>query len=105
VYAINELGVKEVGLAANDTAIQFGQSLGILRAQDERAANESLTYGPPTSDQARTVVGGSGVVLVMDALDGRKAESVTRGLFAGVTILLLLGLGLLGMRGRRRVAA
>ena len=105
VYAINELGVKEIGRAANDTAIDIGQSLATLRAQDRRARTESLLYGPPSSDQARTVVGGSGVVLVLDALDGREADTVTRNIYVGIALLLLLGLALLAARRVRGAVA
>ena len=105
VYAINELGVKEVARQANDTQGTVGAQLGVMQAEDKRAADESLMYGPPSSDQAQTVVGGSSVVLTMDALDGRKGQTVDRGIFAAIALGLLVGLGLLGMRGMRRSAA
>src|SRR5207248_1558787 len=84
VYAINELGVKEVGRSANDTAITIGQALGMLQAQDQRAQADSLMYPPPSSDQAKAVVGGSGVVLVMDELDARVPDSVRRNIYVGI---------------------
>ena len=105
VYAINELGVKEVARQANDTQGTIGAQLAVMQAEDKRAQSQSLLYGPPSSDQAQTVVGGSSVILTMDALDGRKSQSVSRGIFAAVALLLLVGLGLVGMRGMRRSAA
>ena len=105
VYAINELGVREVARSANDTAIQIGQQLGMLKDEDRRARTGSLLFGPPRSDQASTVVGGSGVVLVMDELDGRVRDTEVRNIFVGVGLLLLLGLSLLGARMRRVAVA
>jgi hypothetical protein len=104
VYAINELGVKEVARQANDTQGTIGAQLAVMQAEDKRAQDESLLYGPPTSDQAQTVVGGSSVLLTMNALDNGHSETVSRGIFAGIALLLLVGLGLLGVRGMRKPA-
>jgi putative membrane protein len=105
VYTINELGVREVARQANDTQGTIGAQLAVMQAEDKRAESEALLYGPPSSDQAKTVVGGSTVVLTMDALDGRKGQTVDRGIFAAIALALLVGLGLLGIRGMRRRAA
>jgi len=102
VYSVNELGVKEIARGARETAAELARSLALMKAQDQRAANESLTYGPPASDQAITVVGGSGIILTMDQLDNRGAESTGRAVGAGVGLLALVGLGLLGARALRR---
>lgn len=104
VYLVNEVGVKEVSASANETAAELDRTLQFMHAQDERAANESLLYGPPSSDQAEVVVGGSGVVLTMDALDNRSSESATRGIGAIIALAVLGGL-LLGVRGLRRTAS
>ncbi|HEX6263049.1 MAG TPA: hypothetical protein VF097_09405 [Actinomycetota bacterium] len=101
VYLVNEVGVKEVSASANETAAELDRTLQFMHAQDERAANESLLYGPPSSDQAEVVVGGSGVVLTMDALDARSAESTARGIGALIALVILGGL-LLVIRGVRR---
>jgi hypothetical protein len=77
----------------------------MLQAEDQRAMTSSLLYGPPSSGQAKTVVGGSGVVLVMDELDGRVRDTEVRNIFVGIGLLLMLGLALLRARGVRRVAA
>jgi putative membrane protein len=105
VYSVNELGVKEIARGANDTAAELARSLALMEAQDERAATEAFTYGPPSSDQAETVVGGSGYVLTMDQLDGRQQDSTIRGIAVGVGFLALIGLGILGARGLTRGSA
>jgi putative membrane protein len=102
VYSINELGVKEIARGANDTAAELARSLALMEAQDERAATEAFTYGPPSSDQAETVVGGSGYVLTMDQLDGRHEDSTARGIAVGVGFLALIGMGILGARSLSR---
>jgi putative membrane protein len=102
VYSVNELGVKEIARNANDTVSELARSLALMKAQDKRANEEALTYGPPSSDQARTVVGGSGVVLTMDQLDNRSTESAARGIGAAVGFLALVALGLLGARSLSR---
>ena len=51
------------------------------------------------------MVGGSGVVLVMDELDGRVRDTEVRNILVGVGLLLLLGLSLLGARMRRVAVA
>jgi putative membrane protein len=102
VYSINELGVKEIARGANDTAAELARSLALMEAQDERAATEAFTYGPPSSDQAETVVGGSGYVLTMDQLDGRQEDSMARGIAVGVGFLALIGMGILGARSLSR---
>src|SRR5207249_1715902 len=86
VYTINELGVKEVARQANDTQSSIGGQLALMKAEDARAHDDALLYGAPSSDQATTVVGGSSVVLTMDALDGRKSETETRGVLAAVAL-------------------
>jgi hypothetical protein len=105
VYAINELGVKEVARQAHDVQGTVGAQLAVMQAEDKRAKEESLLYGPPTSDQAQTVVGGSSVLLTMNALDNGHSETVSRGVYAGIALLLLVGLGMLGLRGMRKPAA
>jgi putative membrane protein len=102
VYSVNELGVKEIARNANETVSELARSLALMKAQDQRANEEALTYGPPSSDQAETVVGGSGVVLTMDQLDNRNTESAARGIGAAVGFLALVGLGLLGARSLSR---
>jgi putative membrane protein len=102
VYSVNELGVKEIARGANDTAADLARSLALMEAQDERAATEAFTYGPPSSDQAETVVGGSGYVLTMDQLDGRQEDSTARAIAVGVGFLALIGMGILGARSLSR---
>jgi putative membrane protein len=102
VYLMNELGVQEIARSANQAAAELGRAVSIMKAQDERAVSESISYGPPSSDQAETVAGGSGVVLTLDALDGRGAASTARGVGVGIGFLALLGLGLIGARGLGR---
>jgi len=105
VYAINELGVKEVARQANDTQGNLGAQLAVMQAENQRAKDDSLTYGPPSSSQAQTVIGGSSVVLTMNALDNHQNQTVSRGVMAGIALLLLFGLGMLGIRSMRRSAA
>ena len=105
VYAVNELGLKEIARGANETAAELSRGLALMHAQDQRATEESLTYGPPTAENAETVVGGSSIVLVMDQLDNRAAESTGRGVAAGVGFLALVGLGILGARRLGRAPA
>lgn len=103
VYLVNEIGVREVARSARQKAAEVDRQLAMMKAQDRRAARESLLYGPPSSDQADVVVGGSGVVLTLDALDNRESDSATRGIATAVTFAVLLGLGLVlgGMRAVR----
>lgn len=102
VYSVNELGVKEIARSANETVAELGRSLALMKAQDQRANQEALTYGPPASDQAETVIGGSGVVLTMDQLDNRGTESAARGVGTAVGFLALIGLSFLGARSLAR---
>ena len=101
VYSINELGVKEVARSASEAAGEIGRQLALIEAQEARAATDSLMYGPPTSNQAETVVGGSGVVLTMESLDGRGADTAKRGIFLAVGLAALVGLALLGGMARK----
>ena len=101
VYSINELGLQEIARGANQTADELARALALMRAQDRRAEEDSLTYGPPSADNAETVVGGASIVLTMDQLDNRSSESAGRGVTAGVAFLIVLAIGLLATRMRR----
>ena len=55
----------------------------------------------PTSAQATTVAGGSSIVLMMDALDGRDAQTMVRAGIAVVALLLAFGFGFAAKRRLR----
>jgi putative membrane protein len=102
IYLVNEFGVAEIARSASAKVAEIDRQLKLLDAQEARAEAEAVLYGPPSSDQAETVVGGSSVVLTLDALDGRTRASTTRGVGAAVALVLLALLALLALGTFRR---
>lgn len=103
-YLINEVGVREISRSASETAGEIGRQLAVMKAQDERAAVEALPYGPPSSDQAESVVGGSALVLTVRGLDEQGRDSVWRVLLIVLGALVLAAL-YFGVRVARRLVS
>jgi putative membrane protein len=101
VFLINEQGVKVVAASGTKTQLDVAQQYGLLRAEDTRAQEEAFLYGTPTSHNAATVVGGSSYVLMMDALDGRNAQTTFRAGLGVIVLLLAFGLGFVLKRRTR----